>query len=544
VDHEQRAAGQQAGGSLLAQPVEHGAPVEAGVDVARAAAFGQAIARRGNVRGIGHDEVEAMAVYRLEQVAQAGAHAHVVEARVQPRRRDRPAGAVHGGHLAGTGARGGYRQRAAARAHVDHARAAPQIALERPCEQPRVAERTEHARRDEESHGPEVPRRREGETVSAPDAGRLHRAFEAPAPLTVGLEDEAMLLDPQTLELAPVAGELLARLGEANGAGRFKAELPRAHLEVVTPPRDRVGEAVADLAAGRRALAHAAEGLARPASAAVHPFSSGIGEVNEHGRYGHVAREYGPVARCQLVCALQVHVALGDPGRTLAVYNALRSYLPELAALAANGPWYEGVDMEMASVRPKLCELLPRQGVPPAIGSWEAFAAELAWGERAGAVREGKGGWWWELRPHPLHGTIEVRVPDAQTTLAEAGAVAAVVHCLVAWLGARHDGGDLGGPAPTWRIEENRWSACRHGVEGEMADLSTGERRPTRERLHALLERLAPVAERLDCAAELDAARGLVERNGAMRQREVAGRDGARALAEWLCARFLDDAAG
>ena len=144
------------------------------------------------------------------------------------------------------------------------------------------------------------------------------------------------------------------------------------------------------------------------------------------------------MARRQLVCALQVHVAVGGADRTLAVYNALREHLPELAALAANAPFHAGADTGLASIRPKISEGLPRQGIPPAFASWEELAAELRWGRTAGALPE-LALWWWELRPHLSHGTLELRVPDAQTTIAEAAAVAAVGQALVVRLAERHD---------------------------------------------------------------------------------------------------------
>jgi carboxylate-amine ligase len=224
------------------------------------------------------------------------------------------------------------------------------------------------------------------------------------------------------------------------------------------------------------------------------------------------------------------------------VYNGLRAHLPALAALAANAPFYEGRDTGLASVRPKIGELLPRQGVPPAIESWESYADALRWGVAA-RVLSSHSAWWWELRLHPAFGTLELRVPDGQTTVADAAAVAAVMQALVAWLGRRHDAGEVLAPAPTWRIEENRWSACRHGVEGTMADLRTGARRSTREVLHGLLDAVAPIAADLGGAAQLDRARALVEVNGAMAQRSVAAATGMPGLGEWLAERFLHDPA-
>ncbi|MEA2291887.1 MAG: glutamate---cysteine ligase / carboxylate-amine ligase [Solirubrobacteraceae bacterium] len=366
-----------------------------------------------------------------------------------------------------------------------------------------------------------------------PTAAQLRAAFDAPAPLTIGLEEEVMVLDPSTLDLLPRALEVLAPLA---GDDRFKPELPAAQLEIVTAPQARVGDAIAALATARRDLAAAASGLARFAAAGVHPFAAGEGVLNDGERYRLTAREYGRIARRQLVCAFQVHVAVGGADRSLAVYNALRSYLPELAALAANAPYHEGADTGLASVRPKISEQLPRQGMPPSLESWDAFAAELAWGAAAGAVPAGGGRWWWELRPHPAYGTLEVRVPDSQASIADAAAVAAVVHALVGRLSERYDEGSLDATrVPTWRLEENRWSACRDGVAGTLADLATGERRPTRQRLLELLEEIDGAAARLGCAAELASARALVERNGAIRQRETGD---PHAAAAWLADAF------
>ena len=152
------------------------------------------------------------------------------------------------------------------------------------------------------------------------------------------------------------------------------------------------------------------------------------------------------------------------------MYNELRSYLPEIAALASNAPFLAGRDSGLASVRPVIASLLPRQTVPPVIDSIEAFADDLRWGAATGALAT-PGQWWWEMRPHPGLGTLELRVPDAQATLEHAGAIAAFAHCLVALLVRTADGDE---PAPTWRIAENRWSAAHHGVEGELADLRDG----------------------------------------------------------------------
>jgi glutamate---cysteine ligase / carboxylate-amine ligase len=340
-------------------------------------------------------------------------------------------------------------------------------------------------------------------------------------------------LEPGSLELLERGPELLERLP---ADGRFKLEMPASQLELMTASHDAVPGAIADLARARGALLDALDGLARPAASGVHPFSAAEGGLNPGPRYQHTASEYGPAARRQLVCALQVHVAVGSAERTLSVYNALREQLPLLAALAANAPVYEGRDTGLASVRPQIAGLLPRQGVPPPLDDWHELERELRWGAVAGSVPD-PSSWWWELRPHLGFGTLELRVPDAQTTVADAEAIAAVAQALVACLAEEESEAVA---VPSWRIEENRWTACRHGVEGGFADLRSGERRAARGCLHSLIDRIEPFADRLGAAGSLDHARALVEQNGSLKQREVARESGAHGLAEWLARRFAD----
>lgn len=355
-------------------------------------------------------------------------------------------------------------------------------------------------------------------------------------PLTVGLEEEVLLLDPWTFAPAPVAAQALARL---DGDPRFTSELPADQLEITIGPARTVTELAAELSAARRDLAVALDGLAVPAAAGVHPTAPLAGVLQRGDRYDALHLEFGQLARRQQVCALQVHVDLGARERTVAVHDALRSHLPELAALAANAPFQAGRDTGLASVRPMVCRLLPRQGIPPALGDDEGWRRELRWGDAAGALPD-SGRWWWELRPHARYGTLEVRVPDAQTTVADAAAVAAVVHALVATLAARHDAGERLPVHPTWRIEELRWRACRDGVAAMFADLDTGAQRPARDILAERLQDLAPMARRLGCAAELaDAARLLDAGGGCAAQHDAAARGRIGGVPAWLASQYL-----
>jgi glutamate---cysteine ligase / carboxylate-amine ligase len=362
----------------------------------------------------------------------------------------------------------------------------------------------------------------------------LRAAFAHQHPWTIGLEEEVMLVRSDTLDLEPRAGDVLARCG---ADPRYRRELPAAQLEIVLPPTTTVAQAEALLRAARRTLCDAAEGIGRLAGAGVHPFAAAEGVLSEGERYGQIEREYASVARRQLVFGLHVHVAIPAPDVALAVYNAVREHLPAIAALGAGAPFHAGRDTGLASVRPTLCTLLPRQGVPPAFGSWDELADALAWGAASGAFPDAAQ-WWWEARLHPRYGTIEIRVPDTQATVADTAGIAAVCHALVVDLAQRVEAGEPPPVAPSWRIAENRWSACRHGVGGVWHDVHSGRSRSMAEHLHGWIDELEPTARSLGCADELTHARDLVDRPRAERARAVAADAGATGLVAWLTARF------
>jgi carboxylate-amine ligase len=367
------------------------------------------------------------------------------------------------------------------------------------------------------------------------EADRLRGLFEHSREPRLGAEEELMVLDSDTLDLLPCAEALLGSSGLDTGA--VKLELPASHLEIATPVAGNLRDLTRELSDGRARLVRALSGRVRLAGAGVHPFAAGEGRLNEGGRYTQMLEDYGAVARRQLVCGLHIHVGLSGAERVLGVYNAMRGWLPLLAALGANAPVYEGRDSGFASVRPLISGMLPRQGVPPSYDSWEQLAADLAWGTRAGRLQCGRG-WWWELRLHPVLGTLEVRVPDAQSSVQDAAAIVTSAAALVLWLAERYDGGDLPPPAASWRIAENRFSAARHGVHGTMIDLESGATGSTSDQLHCMLGEIEAAAASIGGLDGIAHARRLADASGADRQRELFAERGARGLVETLSVTF------
>lgn len=383
-----------------------------------------------------------------------------------------------------------------------------------------------------------LPPSRSWEETEPLTVERCVSAFDAAGACTIGLEEELMLVERASLDLAPVVPEQLRRVA---GDVRFSQELRAAQLEIITPVCSNLGEACREISGARRLLFERLDPSYTLLAAGTHPFSTSWGAITGVDRYRQIADEYLWAATRSLVCGLHVHVAVGGADRSLAVYNALRSYLPEIAALAANSAFFEGVDTGMCSIRPKLNEFFPRSGVPPAFDSWADLIRFVDWG-RSGGLFPDASHFWWDLRPHPVHGTIEIRVADTQTRVEDESAVAAVIHALVAWLAERWDAGD---PLPvheSFRITENAWRAQRYGVRGWLVDLETGEQQPTRERIARLIDVLEPHAERIGSAGALQGARALLAGNGADRQRYVAERDGVEGLTRWLVSETAESA--
>jgi glutamate---cysteine ligase / carboxylate-amine ligase len=364
------------------------------------------------------------------------------------------------------------------------------------------------------------------------DLDALRAAFPEVAMPTVGVEEEFFVVDPGTGEPRWDAPDLCERLADA----RFKQELPASQLEHVSAPHDSLAEVAASMRRARADLAAAAPGHGF-VGAGLHPAAPRIERVPDHPRYHETLAVHPWASGQQMVGALQVHVAVGTAEVSLAVHDAFRSHLPDLLALSASAPFHDGRDTGLATARPLVSTLLPRQGVPPAWGSWERYASARRWMAAADVADERR--LWWEVRLRPLYGTLEVRVMDSQPTAAGAIALVTLSSALLVHLADRARAGEPLPTHPTERIAENRWRALHRGREATLADLDSGELEPLHVRIGRLLDAVTPAADRLGGSDLLDGVVGLLRHGtGADAMRAAADERGISGVAPWLAEVF------
>lgn len=346
----------------------------------------------------------------------------------------------------------------------------------------------------------------------------IPHAFGRSSRWSVGIEEELFVLDGETLQPAPVPPEILD--GE-----RLKAELFASVIELNTGICESVARASEELAelrvearrrAGEAGLVLAAAGTWPTAVSAEQPITP------EEG-YLRFVEYAGSSARRQYCAGLHVHVGVESPEECMERLEAVLGWLPLVLALSANSPYAAGAETGLASTRAELLALLPRSGAPPlfaSYGEWERFAERLVELGLADAITR----IWWDVRPHPRFGTLEVRMPDQPTRLEVTTALAGLVQALVA--------GDAGvGPGDRGVYAQNRWAALRFGAAAELVH-------PAGDRLCAVPELLAELAERLQLESELVGRLEGLDQAG--EQLDVGRREGLRSLCERLAGLTYD----
>jgi carboxylate-amine ligase len=355
----------------------------------------------------------------------------------------------------------------------------------------------------------------------------------------MGIEEEVMLLDPHDWSLAQRIDDVLPRLSPEL-ASRATPETHGGAIELATHPHDTAEAAAKEMLALRGALARelAATNL-RVASAGTHPFALWTGtEISSGARYQLVYEAMRELARREPTFALHVHVGVAEAESAITLLNRLRSHLPLLLALSGNSPYWQGRDAGLASARTPLFQAFPRVGIPRSFASYEDYVETVDLLLRCDAFPEPTF-LWWDVRPQPRFGTVEVRIMDAQITAVETAALAALVQSI-----ARLELEEGYHTDPQWDrpelLAENRFIAARDGMSARLIDPVAEERVPARLLLSALLDAARPHAIDLGCENMLDALVMLGEEPGAKRQRRVAREPGGlTGLVELLSDAFV-----
>jgi carboxylate-amine ligase len=335
-------------------------------------------------------------------------------------------------------------------------------------------------------------------------------------PYTIGIEEELMILDAESLELVNAIESML----EPATVGEIKPELMESVLEVSTEPCANTAQAGGQLRALRRqVIARAATKGFAIGSAGTHPFAMWVDQrIVARPRYRDLISALRFVARQELIFGVHVHVGVDDPDKAIHVTNGMRVHMPVLLGLSANSPFWRADTTGLASTRTPIFRAFPRVGIPPTYKSWEDYEKRIEFMVRAGVI-EDYTYLWHDVRPHPKFGTVEVRVMDSQTRVEHTLGLAALVQALVKELCEHYDAGGELSSYPFEMLDENKWLSARHGLEGEIVDLPTADRVSTRSLARRLLDRMREHCQELGSDGELDAVEDLLQRgNGAARQ--------------------------
>jgi carboxylate-amine ligase len=364
-------------------------------------------------------------------------------------------------------------------------------------------------------------------------------AWRPSTPYTIGLEEEVMLLDPEDWSLAQRSDDVLPQLPPGL-AKHVSAETHQAAIELATDPHNTVRDAIAQLRDLRIWLAEELDDLGLAVAAAgTHPSALWTETlVSPASRYQVIQRTMADLARREPTFALHVHVGVPDAQRAIRLLNQLRAHLPMFLALSANSPFWQGRATGLASTRTSVFGAFPRTGVPRRFTSYSDWVHTVDTLLRSGAFPEPTF-LWWDVRPQPALGTVEVRVMDAQTDIEATAALCALVQS-VARLEIEKGYATPGLVGAEEVLEENRFLAARDGIEADLLDPEAEMRRPARAEMRRLLDAARPHADVLGCRLELERVLALALAPAFLHQIDVAERRGGDlpGLTEELAAAF------
>ncbi len=347
-------------------------------------------------------------------------------------------------------------------------------------------------------------------------AGSVHEhRFGEGDPYTLGVEEEYMLLDATTFDLDQHIDTLLAAVEGSELESVIRPELMQSVLEISTPICRNITEVDHQLRKLRTAVTQIAhERNMRVGSAGTHPFSLFERQrITARDRYRALIDQMQYVARRELIFGMHIHVAIDDPEKAIKVVNGLLVHLPQFLGLSASSPFWRGEPTGLSSTRQLVFAAFPRSGPPPRFRDYADYAEVVGQLERTGCIPDYTH-IWWDIRPHPRLGTIEMRICDGVTRVEDAVAITAYFQSLVKLLCERYDRGE---EIPTHHrilTSENKWLAARYGLEAPIMDLATGRRNrvPVSQLVRRTLRDVEPHARELGCDRELEGVREILSR--------------------------------
>jgi carboxylate-amine ligase len=364
---------------------------------------------------------------------------------------------------------------------------------------------------------------------------------------TIGVEWELQLIDAGTRMLRQDAREVLAELPGLSEEGehpKIRHELMLSTVEVVTGICSTVSEVKEDLSATISQL----ERITRRrgtmlACAGTHPISDWRdAKMAPIQRYAELVEQMQWLVRRVQTFGVHVHVGIRDGSKAIPIVNALAAYLPHFLALTASSPFWSGLDTGLASSRAIVFGGLPTSGPPESLKDWSEFEEYMDTLLRAGTIRSIKEVWW-DIRPHPDFGTVEIRMFDGVPTLREIGMVTALSQSLVQLFDAQLDRGYTLPSPSAWVVRDNKWRATRYGLDATVITDDSGSTAPLRDELYELTRELQPIADRLGCGPELDVVAEVLD-HGASYERQrsiVATGGGLTDVVDALVTEFAED---
>jgi carboxylate-amine ligase len=365
--------------------------------------------------------------------------------------------------------------------------------------------------------------------------------FEPSPRPTLGIEEEYQICDPQTGVLVPKVDGLMRHADEELRRW-LSYDLIQGLIETATGVAENVAEGMADIAEKRRRIQELAEAEGCTLGiTGTHPYADPRSTVFvENESYRWVRGQLHYVARRNITFGMHVHVGVSSAERAVYVNNRMRRWIGPLIALAANSPFLDEVDTGWDSARSFTFGTFPRSGIPPTLRSYGHFEEMMARMTEARSIEKMRH-IWWNVRPHPMYGTVEVRACDVQMSLRRTALIVALSQALIVAYGDRHAAGEAEPPLERAYLEDGRFKGMRFGLDCEVIDAETGEVMPMREQVRAMVEFAGDAAARLGTESYLEEASVVLEQgNGAADQRRLAAELGGNL--ERLQLRLLEQA--